>query len=186
VAAPPSQKRSLSVSKVLAGSLAAATSAVCGSYFGVLGTVGGAAAGSLVSALSAEAYQRLFEHTGHRLRSPSGGMAPSAPARGTAGAAPVQRAGGGRVVRRMLIGTLVIFALAMGLVSGLEAAKGSPLSGGQHGTSIGRVLHVDLGPAVGGLLGTNPDSDQQAPNNSTENGKRKPGLIGGLISGTGL
>jgi hypothetical protein len=173
----------LTVSKVVAGSLAAATSAVCGSYFGVLGTVGGAAAGSVVSALSAEIYQRLFERTGDRFRSPTG---PTTPTRGTGYAEPVRRHGGGRAVRRLLIGSLVIFALAMGLVSGFEAAKGSPLSGGRHGTSIGRVLHVDLGPEVGGLLGTGSDSDQQAPAGSTENGKRKPGLVGGLLSGTGL
>jgi hypothetical protein len=58
----------LSTSKVVAGGLAAATTAVLGSYFGVLGTVGAAAATSIVTALSAEVYQRSLDRTAHRLR----------------------------------------------------------------------------------------------------------------------
>jgi hypothetical protein len=56
-------KSSLTISKVVAGAGAAATSAVAGSVFGADGTVVGAAVGSVVSAVAAATYERSLDRT---------------------------------------------------------------------------------------------------------------------------
>ena len=61
--APEPTKRDLTVNKVVAGAGAAATSAVLGSYFGAMGTVGGAALGSVFSAVVTWLYQHSLDKT---------------------------------------------------------------------------------------------------------------------------
>ena len=56
--------RDLTVNKVIAAAGAAATSAVLGSFFGAMGTIGGAAIGSVVSMLTTS----IFEHSLDRTR----------------------------------------------------------------------------------------------------------------------
>jgi hypothetical protein len=56
-------KPSLTVSKIVAGAGAAATTAVVGSVFGADGTVVGAAVGSIVSAVAAATYERSLDQT---------------------------------------------------------------------------------------------------------------------------
>ena len=56
-------KSSLTISKVVAGAGAAATTAVAGSAFGADGTVVGAAVGSVVSALATVTYERSLDRT---------------------------------------------------------------------------------------------------------------------------
>ncbi len=72
--APP--KSGLTVSKIVAGAGAAATTAVVGSVFGADGTVIGAAVGSIVSAVAAAAYERSLDRTRRvvvaRVRPPGG------------------------------------------------------------------------------------------------------------------
>jgi hypothetical protein len=170
------------VSKVLAGGLAAATSAVCGSYFGVFGTVGGAAAGSVATALSTEIYQRFLERTRDRLRPRSrqdGGRAGYGPP--SRSATPTRREPGprGRMMPRLIVASVVIFAVGMGVVTGIEWAGGEPLSGGSRGTSLGELLPGTLGSTVDGLLGGSSRSDQD----SGDDGNRPHGVVGGLLSG---
>jgi hypothetical protein len=169
----------LSGSKVVAGGLAAATTAVLGSYFGVLGTVGGAAATSVVTALSSELYQRSLQRTGNRLRSKTG-RAPdqrdTEPP--TTGATVPSR---GHLLPRVAFVSLVIFALGIGVVSGVESVRGAPLSGGSGGTSIGDVLHGTVPPLLGPVVGSNQHSDNPSDNGSTD--RRAPGLVNGLLSG---
>jgi hypothetical protein len=162
----------LSTSKVFAGGLAAATTAVLGSYFGVFGTVGGAAVGSVATAVSSEFYQRSIERTAARLR-PRTSTAPLADGPGQQGTG--RRRGG------LLVGTLLIFVLGIGVVTGIEWATGGPLSGGAEATtSLGDVLHVGGVPVIGDLLGgTSPDSSSDG--GSTR--QHHPGLVGGLLSG---
>jgi hypothetical protein len=158
---PAAAGSSLNMAKRAAGGLAAATSAVLGSYFGVLGTVGGAAAGSVATALSSEIYQRSFERLGGRGR----GTAPHP-----------------RTLPRLLLGTVVIFALGIGAVTGVEWIKGGPLSGGDRGTSLGRVLGVDLLPSSGGLIA--PSERAGSPDSgSHDQGTRDHGVLGDLLSG---
>jgi len=66
----------------------------------------------------------------------------------------------------LLIGTVMIFLLALALVTGIEWAKGSPLSGGGGGTSIGHVLdpHAARSPTPVEQLPSDGDlSDSQSP-----------------------
>ena len=56
-------KSSLTISKVVAGAGAAATTAVAGSVFGADGTVVGAAVGSVVSAVATATYERSLDRT---------------------------------------------------------------------------------------------------------------------------
>jgi hypothetical protein len=58
----------IDVFKIVAGSLAAVSSAVCASFLGVAGTLIGAAVASLISAIGQELYQRSLSHGYHRLR----------------------------------------------------------------------------------------------------------------------
>jgi hypothetical protein len=160
----------LSGSKVAAGGLAAATSAVLGSYFGVLGTVGGAAAGSVVSALSSEIYQRSIERTADRLRrtnrtAPTPGQARQAdpPA-----AAPPR----GLSVGSIVFGSILIFALGIAAVTGIEYLTGKPISGGSGGTTLSHLAHLDVGSALGDLLGGSSSDDSSGG-----------GLLGGLLGG---
>lgn len=167
----------LNASKVTAGGLAAATAALLGSYFGVLGTVGAAAATSVVTAVSTEIYQRSLARTASRLRGqggyPRGERTPTARP-----GPPAPRS----VLPGVVIGSLVIFAVGVGLVSVGEYARGTPLSGGSGGTSIGELLHGTLHPVVGNLLEPvtqSGDSDQ--PTRPSD--RQQPGLIEGLLSG---
>jgi hypothetical protein len=160
----------LSSSKVFAGSAAAATSAVLGSYFGVLGTVGGAAAGSVATALSSEIYQRSIDRTADRLRSrtkrgaASGGQSqqPDEPNR-----PPARRLSLGSV----FFGSILIFALGIAAVTGFEYLTGRPISGGDGGTTLSHLAHLDAGSAVGDLLG------------GSGSDKSNGGLLGGLLGG---
>jgi hypothetical protein len=86
------------------------------------------------------------------------------------------------VLPGVVIGSLVIFAVGVGLVSVGEYARGAPLSGGSGGTSIGELLHGTLHPVVGNLL----EPVNQAGNSDQENrqsDRQQPGLIDGLLSG---
>jgi hypothetical protein len=177
----------LSTSKVAAAGLASATTAVLGSYFGVLGTVGAAAATSVVSAVSSEVYQRSLDRTANRLRARGG-------TRQSVGAQPEreQRTRRGPVLPAVIFGSLLIFALGMAVVSGVEYVRGAPLSGGSGGTTtIGDVLHGTVSsttqdvPVVGDLLGTNRTDDDSTSSKSGEHEKHgeKPGLVNGILSG---
>jgi hypothetical protein len=83
---------------------------------------------------------------------------------------------------------VVIFALGIGVVSGVERLKGGPLSGGTEGTSLGRVLPISLEPLVGGLLGSSDQGSSKQSDHPDDSGsgsgeRRDPGLVGGLVSG---
>jgi hypothetical protein len=164
----------LSTSKVMAGGLAAATSAILGSYFGVFGTVGGAAAGSVVSALSSEIYQRSIDRTADRLRTRTGRGAPSrdqASQPDAAGRPPAR----GLSVGSLVFGSILIFALGIAAVTGIEYFTGRPISGGDGGTTLSHLAHLDAGSALGDLLGgSGSNSDDSSSGH---------GLLGGLLGG---
>lgn len=189
---------SLSTSKVLAGGMAAATSAVLGSYFGAFGTVGGAAAGSVATAVSTTVYQRSIERTRNSLRARVTANAYGPTARGhlqrrqAHGPQPVARH---RHLPRALLATIVtgvaIFALGLGAVTGVELVHGAPLSGGSHGTSVGRVLGVSSASPVVPPAGSHhsahrrPGTHSEPPSDSgpTEHSRQpqKPGELGGVL-----
>ena len=59
----------LSLPQIMAGALAAATAAILGSFLGVIGTIGGAAAASVISTVGAALYQRSLERTRDAVKS---------------------------------------------------------------------------------------------------------------------
>ena len=159
----------MSGSKVVAGSLAAATSAVLGSYFGVLGTVGGAAAGSVATALTSEIYQRSIDRTAARLRSRTnrGTPAPGQPQEPDAASKPPAR---GLSLGSIVFWSILIFALGIAAVTGFEYLTGRPISGGDGGTTLSHLAHLDMGSALGDLLGGGGSGDSS-----------DHGLLGGLL-----
>jgi hypothetical protein len=186
VAGPAS---SLGLSQVAAGGLAAATSAVLGSYFGVFGTVGGAAAGSVATTVSTTIYHRSIERTHATVRARIDRSSTDQP--------PHDRRPPGRerYPRRLiitgLVATVVIFALGMAVVSGIELLKGGPLSGGHHGTSVGSVLNLNQGSGSERSNGSTdrhssilPNQGPGGPASSNEpNEPQLPGNPGGLVPG---
>jgi hypothetical protein len=201
----------LTLSKVLAGGMAAATSAVLGSYFGALGTVGGAAVGSIATTVATNVYQRSLERTREltlsRVRSP--GDRPRDGGSDTAELAqppwvtpieqqPTVRLDAGRATRSpvrsiyrslavLAAGTALIFAIGLGMVTGIEWAKGSPLSGGTSGTSVGRVLVPEPQPTP--TTQPNETSDENSSSSepsserssSEESSSRRSGPLDDLL-----
>jgi hypothetical protein len=151
---PIPKKRDLTVNKVMAGAGAAATSAVLGSYFGAAGTVAGAAIGSVASTVATSIYQHSLDRTRDKItariqqaRAGGADAATQVMPRLAAGETvrlqvePDVRPGMSR--RRIAIyagATVLAFVLALLAVTGLEWAKGSSLTTGQEGTSVGRVI----------------------------------------------
>jgi hypothetical protein len=172
-AAAPAKAPELTVNKVLAGAGAAATSAVLGSYFGATGTVAGAALGSVASTVATTLYQRSLDRTRDtivaRVRLTGGRKADVSDAPTVQLSVPRQRQPVEeqattqlrvepvlRRPRRWWVwagATVLAFVIALVVVTGLEWAKGSSLTTGQPGTSVGRVLtpepggHSDAAPA---------------------------------------
>jgi hypothetical protein len=177
----PAKAPDLTVNKVIAGAGAAATSAVLGSYFGATGTVAGAALGSVASTVATTFYQRSLDRTRDtilaRVRITGGRRidlsdrptvqltvpqqrVPAEPATTQLQVEPVLRR-----PRRFWLwagATVLVFVVGLLVVTGLEWAKGSSLTTGTPGTSVGRVLtppsggHEDRGR-------TEPTSEQPTP-----------------------
>ncbi len=155
----PAKAPDLTLNKVIAGAGAAATSAVLGSFFGATGTVMGAALGSVASTVATTLYQRSLDRTREtilaRVRITPGRRTdlsdtptvqldvpaprdPSEPATTRLQVEPVLRR-----PRRIWLwagATVLVFVIGLMVVTGLEWAKGSSLTTGQPGTSVGRVL----------------------------------------------
>ena len=155
----PAKAVDLTVNKVLAGAGAAATSAVLGSFFGATGTVTGAALGSVASTVATTLYQRSLDRTRDtilaRVRITPGRRtdlsdtptvqltAPTPTDPGESATTQLQVEPVLRRPRRFWIyaaATVVVFAIGLLVVTGLEWAKGASLTTGQPGTSVGRVL----------------------------------------------
>ena len=66
-------------------------------------------------------------------------VAAAAPRAGQQDGVPRHR-GRGRRWPRIGLGAAVVFALAVLVVTAIEAVRGEPLSGGDRGTTIGRIL----------------------------------------------
>ena len=198
---PPSgaaAKASLTVSKVVAGAGAAATTAVAGSAFGADGTVVGAAVGSIVSAVATATYERSLDQTRKIVttRVRRGGedveitqvmsteaiaaevtqvipaQRPATGAHPTGSIAPAVPARPRRTRWPVLAGaTVLIFAVGMLLVTGIEFFTGGPvLSSNQSGTSVGTLLKEGPGaqsaPTTEEATPTASPTDESAPTKS--------------------
>ncbi|HEX2075719.1 MAG TPA: hypothetical protein VHF92_18220 [Geodermatophilus sp.] len=157
--AEPSEKRSiLSAVQIAAGALAAVSAAVVASFFGVAGTLIGAALASVISTVSATLYGESLRRTNERLRQVRSRLT------GQAGA-PAREPDATRVLPtqldprrapvkwrprwpRLAAGAVAVFALAMGIVTGVELIGQQPVSalvGGSSAsgtTTIGALTNV--------------------------------------------
>jgi hypothetical protein len=191
----------LAVPKLAAGAGAAATSAILGSFFGDMGTVTGAALGSVFSAIVTWVYQRSLERTGQTVKAkiklpggrtvdvsgktevpppiapggetgqarvyvtPNGGadrptevMSAVPSGATTVSAAPAKPNSRKRIL--VLTGfTVVVFAIGMLAITGIELVKGSPLSKTSSSTST-RSGGTSLGSVLGG--GSNAASTESS------------------------
>ncbi|WP_214403317.1 hypothetical protein [Pseudonocardia lacus] len=181
---------------MLAGAGAAVTSALLGSFFGADGTIVGAAFGSVASTVAATVYQRSLDRTREtlvarvRVRRNPADPAHRSDSEMTVRLPPVDADGADRPVldepaprgRRWLLwvgATVLVFALAMATITGIELAKGSTITGNDQGTSVGRV--VERPPAAPeeeeepGSTGTDsdttatpePTADPESPTTAT-------------------
>jgi hypothetical protein len=193
-AADPPKPPALTLNKIIAAAGAAATSAVVGSLFGAAGTVLGAALGSVVSTLAATIYQHSLDRTrdvvrarirlpGERARTvdvatirvPAPRTAPDdgvgrAHVSGRPDVAHRPRppsAAPARPRRRWFALTAItvgVFLVGLLGVTGVELLKGSTLTRGETGTSVGRV--VDPPPAA--RRTTEPTGTRPTPTETTE------------------
>lgn len=173
------QNFNLTLTQISAGAFAATAAAAIGSELGVAGTVVGAALGSVTTSVAAALYQHSVERSRAAARAltqahkpardvtgePPDGDQPARhdeqPAEGRCGGEPAHDQPGEEPVagtsgrRRMAvaIGVLAAFVLSLVTVTGIEAFRGEPLSGG-GGTTVGRVLDGD---------GRSPGPQPQAP-----------------------
>ncbi len=151
----PAGSGELTVSKVLAGAGAAATSALIGSLFGAEGTVVGATLGSVVSTVAGVLYQRSLERARDRVRARvllAGGRTVDVP-----DPARRPRPRGARLTALVLV-TAVAFVLGMLAVTGVELLHGSTLGGDGPGTSIGRITEGGDGSTHVDDAGTREDA----------------------------
>ncbi|GAA1437415.1 hypothetical protein GCM10009616_39140 [Microlunatus lacustris] len=180
---PARPKIELSWTQVLAGALAAMTAAFLGSRLSVAGTVVGAALASVVAAVAGSVYTASLRSTQHRVRtvlqarvagSPvpatvetvedrdglASGDAPAQPSAPPGGVETARSRGPRLSWKNVVVASLAAFALAGLVLTGLELATGSALSGGD-GTTVGRV-------AEPGRAAPQPvDSPTPAPSAST-------------------
>lgn len=181
-ASPPEKTPDLTVNKVIAGAGAAATSAVLGSYFGATGTVAGAALGSVASTVATTLYQRSLDRTRDtilaRVRLSPGRRVdlsdtptvqltvpqprlPAEPETRQLHVEPVLRRP--RLLWLWAGATVLVFVIGLLVVTGLEWAKGSSLTTGQPGTSVGRVLTPPAGGNEEDRGRTEPTPEQPTP-----------------------
>jgi hypothetical protein len=182
-ASPPQRPRlELSVPRVLAGALAAASAAVAASWLGVAGTVIGAVIASVVVSITTALYSHPLERGSQAIRE----VIPVVPTRYRASdatgatetmaldpaetqAAPAARESSlvvqpQRRVRwaTVALSSIVMLVVGFGVITGVEAVLGRPLSalgGDGSGTTLSHIVHHSNGggshstPAGGGQTG---------------------------------
>ena len=179
-AAPDRLWSGIQVSKVVAGTLAAVTAAVLGSFLGVAGTLAGAAMASVIGSVGTELFNNSLKR-GHKhlatvaptfVKVPAAiGTPPVAAATDDenpahtvpddevatpAASGPVTS---GKPIRwkPVLVGAAAVFVIAMGAIFAVEAIAGEPLSKITTGHSTGSDS------TFGSLVGNNSDDEDTTP-----------------------
>ncbi|NYD39088.1 hypothetical protein [Actinomycetospora corticicola] len=159
--------------------LAATTTAAAGGVVGgAAGTIVGAAVASVVTTVGEAVYQRSLERTRDHVRSRLDARRPPAPTAvlpdgpppddsPTVHLRPVASGGTRRSRARiaaLVASGLLVFLVAMVVVTGIERVKGSPLSGGA-GTSVGEVIGTR--PSAAATSSGQPDDATGDPATTT-------------------
>ena len=146
---PPAR---LSLSQLVASALAAVSATVVSSFFGVTGTLVGAALASVVAVLANWAYSRSLGRVHDRVQDLPARLNIAAPRHlGRRAWRPALRLGWRPTWRSMALGTVGMFVIVAGIVTFIELAAGRPLSnlvhGSRgHGTSIFGTTHGTSSP----------------------------------------
>ena len=176
------ERLNLNVTQVAAGALAAVTSAVVASRFGIGGTLVGAGLASAVSTTGATVYSHVLRRTGSKARGvleelprhghqgvrqadteqtnhelpphhdeagprPNTAVAPAPPPRSRSRRIPIWAV--------PVAASVLVFAIALGAISGAEAMTGRPAaswvggSGPSSGTTVGSLASGNSGPTPG-------------------------------------
>ena len=134
----------IEISKVIAGTLAAITAAVVGSFLGVAGTLAGAAVASVVGSVGTEIYQRSLSRGAKRLSAiaPTFVKAPAAVGTPAVAAATEEESPSHTVAPRLTIrwghaavAAAVLFVLAMGSLTAFELLAGETVASAVGGDS---------------------------------------------------
>jgi len=147
----------IEISKVIAGTLAAVTAAVVGSFLGVAGTLAGAAVASVVGSLGMELYQRSLHRGAKRLSAiaPTFVKTPAAVGTPPVAAATEEESPSHTVPPRknlrwgnMALAAVALFVLAVGSLTAFELIVGEPLASAvgassSKGTSVVSVFRDD-------------------------------------------
>lgn len=147
----------IEISKVIAGTLAAVTAAVVGSFLGVAGTLAGAAVASVVGSVGTELYQRSLHRGAKRLSAiaPTFVKVPAAVGTPPVAAATEQESPShtvppGKSLRwgHVALAAVALFVLAIGSLTAFELIAGEPLASAvgassSKGTSVGNVFRDD-------------------------------------------
>lgn len=172
----PPRRPSLSALQVAGSALAAVSSAVVASFFGVAGTLVGAALASVIATVGTALYTESLRKTNERLRHLVGGR----PARPSAAAgtrplpasldprrAPAKRSG--PRWSRVAVYAVSVFAVAMGIVTGIELVGRQPVSAlvGHASTSgtttLGELTDASSHSALAPSAPAAPTSSTPAP-----------------------
>jgi hypothetical protein len=170
----------LSATQVAAGALAAVSSAVVASFFGLAGTLIGAALASVISTVSAALYSSSLQRTNERLRRARGQLtgrqaavqetevAPAAPAAPATQVLPThldpRRAPDRRARPRwtkVAVYAAAVFVMAMGIVTGIELIGQRPVSALVGGTETSTTT------TIGAITNASSSSEQQDGDPST-------------------
>jgi hypothetical protein len=166
----------LTATQILAGVAASVTAAILGSRLGVAGTVVGAALASGISIAAGAVFAHSIHATRHGMRRVVDRLRPDSTATPATARAARPRVGASRhsaptrsagPVRRPwwsglavgVVATVLVFAGALALITGIEVVKGSPLSGGAAGG-----LSVLGGASAGG---SDPDGGPRSTTPAT-------------------
>ncbi|SET35836.1 hypothetical protein [Geodermatophilus poikilotrophus] len=171
------QGAQLSATQVAAGALAAVSSAVVASFFGLAGTLIGAALASVISTVSAALYSNSLQKTNEKLRRARGQLtarqpaveeaevAPAAPATRVLPAHLDPRRAPARRSRprwtRVAVYAAAVFVMAMGIVTGIELVGQKPVSALVGGTETSRTT------TLGEITTASSSSEQQDDDDST-------------------
>jgi phage gpG-like protein len=151
------ERLSLSATQIIASVLAAISASVAASYFGIAGTMIGAALGSVISVVGGAVYAHSISKTRQRLRRTA--LDTAVEQRFDVKRRPAWRP------KQIALAAAALFVIAIGSVTGLELLSGKPISatvGGkaESGTSLFGADHRQAvgGQTSGGSTSTTPSS----------------------------
>jgi hypothetical protein len=154
------ERLSLSATQIIASVLAAVSASVAASYFGIAGTMIGAALGSVISVVGGAVYAHSISKTRQRLRRTA--LDEAVEQRFDVKRKPTWRP------KQTALAAAALFVIAIGSVTGFELLSGKPISatvGGkaESGTSLFGSVHGQTAGGQSSSSSTSPTPSSTAP-----------------------